>query len=59
MEKFTKMIAITCVIIVFSLLKGGKGVESIIGLKSCGFMYWFLNVKHNKIKIIFNIYSNF
>ncbi len=30
-------------VIAISLLKGGKGIESFVGIEPCSFWYWFLN----------------
>jgi hypothetical protein len=38
------LIAIFVVSIIYSLLKGGRGLESLIGIEPCSAEYWTLNV---------------
>lgn len=52
-EKYVKVILITALIVFFSVLKGGKGLDSIIGITSCGWLYWLLNVV--QVIIVVNI----
>lgn len=36
--------AVLVVIIGLSLLKGGKGVDSLLGIPPCGIYYWIVNL---------------
>ncbi|KRX06345.1 hypothetical protein PPERSA_04958 [Pseudocohnilembus persalinus] len=42
-QKFLKMGIVLAIVVFLSLLKGGKGMASLIGISPCGFLYWIMN----------------
>jgi len=37
------MAIVLAIIVILSLAKGGKGVDSFIGISPCGMIYWAVN----------------
>ena len=43
-EKYFKILFILIMLTIFQFIKGGKGMNSILGIEPCGYLYQLVNI---------------